>query len=56
MSKKKWTKIVAFIALLWIIIWIVGTWLLIIFGNNYEAPSPELSPEQLQKLIESETK
>jgi len=56
MSKKKATKIIAIFALLGIIFWIVGTWLLIIFGNNYETPSHQLTPEQLQELIEDETK
>ena len=56
MSKNKATKIVALFALLGIVFWIIGTGLLIIFGNNYEAPTKELTPEQLQELIEIETK
>jgi uncharacterized iron-regulated membrane protein len=56
MRKNTGIKIVAIFALVWIILWVVGTWLLIIFGNSYEAPTQELSAEQLQQIIESETK
>jgi len=50
MRKKNWTKIMAFLALFWIIIWIIWTWLLIIFDK----PSSEqsLSEEEYNKLLE----
>ena len=50
MRKNKWIKIMAFLALFWIIIWIIWTGLLIIFesiNNNVEI---ELTPEKLQQI------
>ncbi len=57
MAKKRWAQIVAFLALFWIIIWIVGTSLLFIFGWDNNQEKVELTPEQyaeLQKLIEEQ--
>lgn len=59
MSKKnKMTKIMAILALFWIIIWIVWTWILIIV-NWWKSSNTEqtLTPEQykdIQKLIKSQ--
>ena len=59
MSKKnKTTKIMAILALFWIIIWIVWTWILIIV-NWWKSSNTEksLTPEQykdIQKLIKSQ--
>lgn len=58
MKKNKWIKIMAFLALFWVIIWIAWTSLLIIFGNNKTESDTqvELTPEklkQLQKMIGS---
>lgn len=52
MKKNKITKIIAFIALFWIIIWIVWTWALIIFWNN---KSEKITQSQLQDLIKSQS-
>lgn len=54
MAHKKNTaaQIVATIALLSIILWVIGTGMLVIFGGNgYSAP--EYSEEQIQELLES---
>lgn len=52
-KKDKWMKIMAFLALFWIIIWIIWTWLLIIF-NWWQSVETEqtLTPEQYQQLQE----
>jgi preprotein translocase subunit SecG len=58
MAKNKWTKIMAFLALFWIIIWIVWTWVLMIFSNNNTNEQQTLTQEQyieLQKLIEAQS-
>lgn len=54
MKKNKWIKIMAFLALFWIIIWIVWTWLLIILEktNNSDNIEQEITPEQLKQLQE----
>ncbi len=52
--KKKWAKIMAVLALLWIIISIVWTWLLVIFQGNQQNTEPTQEQiEQIQKLINS---
>lgn len=48
-KKNRMTQIMAFLALFWIIIWIVWTWLLVIFGGS-ENPSSNLDDEQLIEL------
>ena len=57
--KNKWIQIMAFLALFWIIIWIIGTGILILFsGNNTSTNNKTLSPEQytqIQKLIENQS-
>lgn len=51
------TQIMAFLALFWIIIWILGTWLLIIFwGQNTSSQTlTQEEYEQLQQLINSQS-
>lgn len=60
MKKKNiFIKIMAFLALFWIIIWVIWTWILILFSwNNNETSSQTLTPEQyeqIQKLIKENT-
>ena len=58
MKKNKISKIVAFIALFWIIIWVAWTWFLIIFWNNNSntsLPSQEITQEQLEEFIKSQS-
>jgi len=55
MKKNKVTKIIAFFALFWIIIWIIGTGLLIIFSNTSSEVPQELTQEQIQQLINSQS-
>jgi len=57
MAKRKNTaaKIFAFIALFGIVLGIIWTWALFIFGNS-QAPEQNvqtINPEQLQKMIEN---
>lgn len=49
---KKTTKVMAFLALFWIIIWIVWTWILIIINWwwNSSTSDQSLTPEQFQEL------
>ena len=56
MAKKKWIKIMAVLALLWIIVWVVWTGLMVIFGENSNYSSNELSQEELQEIIENTIK
>lgn len=50
-KNNKWVQIMAFLALFWIIIWIIWTWMLILFwGNN--TTEQTLSPEQYLELQE----
>jgi len=55
MKKQSWAKIVAFLALFWILIWIVWTWILIIFSWNNTSINSEnsenITKEDLQKII-----
>lgn len=55
MKKNAMTKIIAGLAFFWIVLSIVGTWLLIIFN---EPQTQEFTPEQLaeiQKMIDSQS-
>lgn len=49
MKQNKFAKLMAILALLWIIVSIIWTWLLAIFGNNTNQ-QVELSPEQIQQI------
>lgn len=49
MKQNKMAKIVAFIALFGILISIIGTWALIIFGNDGNQPI-ELTAEEIEML------
>lgn len=49
MKQNKFAKLMAILALLWIIVSIIWTWLLAIFGNNTNQQI-ELSPEQIQEI------
>ena len=54
-KKNKITQIMAVLALFWIIIWIVGTGLLIIFSGSNTSTQETMTAEQyleLQPLIE----
>ena len=52
MKKNKWIKIMALLALFWILITIIWTGLLIIFDNNTSNIKEEITPEQLLQLQE----
>jgi hypothetical protein len=59
-KQKKWVKIMAFLALFWITIWIIWTWVLVLFSWNNTTPSntQTLSAEdyaKLQEMIESQS-
>ncbi len=49
MKQNKFAKLMAILALLWIIISIIWTWLLAIIGDN-NSQQIELSPEQIQQI------
>lgn len=49
MKKNRLTQIMAFLALFWIIIWIIWTWLLVIFSTN-ENTNSNINEEQLIEL------
>lgn len=53
MKKRKnmMAKIVAFVALFAIVIWVLGTWLLVIVSSPWN--EAEISAEQLQEYIDS---
>lgn len=56
MAKNKMTKIMAFLALFWITIWIVWTGILILFSGNNTNNEQDITPEQyleLQDLIKN---
>ena len=56
MKKNKITKIIAFIALFWIIIWIIWTWILIIFWEETNIKNSEETTEnEFKNLIKSQT-
>lgn len=48
-KQNTWAKIMAFLALFWIIIWIVWTWILILF-NWWNNTAQTISPEQYLEL------
>lgn len=55
-KKNKFVKIMAILALFWIIIWIIWTWLLIMFSKWNTTEEQTLTPEQyleLQELMNS---
>ena len=57
-KKNKWIQIMAFLALFWITIWIVWTWVLVLFSWNNTSSEQTLSPEQyleLQEYINSQS-
>lgn len=57
-KRNKWIQIMAFLALFWIIIWIIWTWVLILFSGNENYEEESLSPEQyleLQEYINSQS-
>lgn len=45
---KKWAKIMAVLALLWIIVSILWTWLIVILQNGNK--QPEITQEQYEKI------
>lgn len=55
MAKKVVVKVFAFLALFWILIWIVGTSILFFLDPNNGEQEKILTPEELQKLINSWT-
>ena len=56
MKKNIWVKVFAILALFGILIWIVWTWILFLFesGNSYETQTAELTPEQIEQLLEQQ--
>jgi hypothetical protein len=59
MNKKNGiVKIMAFLALFWIIIWIIGTWILVLLGWWNTSTEQTLTPEEyleLQELMNSQS-
>lgn len=53
MKKRKnmMAKVVAFIALLAIVIWVIGTWLLVVVSSPWD--EAQITDEQLQEFIDS---
>jgi len=57
-KKNRFVTVMAFLALFWITIWIVWTWILILFTGGNTTWEQTLTPEQyaeLQNLIESQS-
>lgn len=54
-KNNKFTQIMAFLALFWIVIWIIWTWLLIMFWGQNTNNSQTYTPEQLQEFINSQS-
>lgn len=57
-KKNRIIKIMAFLALFWIIIWIVGTWVLVLLGNWNTSTKQTLTEDEyleLQELINSQS-
>ncbi len=57
-KKNRYVQIVALFALFWIIIWIVWTWVLMLFNGQKTTSEKTISPEQkleLQNLINSQS-
>ncbi len=47
-------KFFAFLALFWIVIWIIWTWVLfLIWGGNTSSQTQTMSYDEFQKLVES---
>ena len=56
MKKNRTIQLVAGFALFWIFIWIIWTWVLVLFSNNNSYDSEiKLTPEQIQELINSQS-
>ncbi len=53
MKRNAVVKIFAFLALFWIIVSVVGVWILMFFWNHSYPVEHSLTPEELQRLIES---
>lgn len=53
--KNKWVKIMAFLALFWIIVSVIWTWLLVVFSwdSNQEVKLTQKQIEQIQNMINS---
>ena len=47
---QKWAKIMASLALLWIIISIIWTWLMVIVWGNKNTSETELTPGQIAEI------
>lgn len=57
-NKNRYVQIVALFALFWIIIWIVWTWVLMLFNGQKSTGEQTISPEQqleLQNLMNSQS-
>lgn len=58
---QKWAKIMASLALIWIIISIIWTWIQVIIWNNKNTSEVKLTPEQtlqiqeMQEIINSQS-
>lgn len=50
MKQTKIAKIMAILALAWIIVSIIWTWLLVIFDSSNSQQQNELSPEQIEQI------
>ena len=48
----KWIQIMAILALFGIVIWIIWTWLIIMFGSSSSVSEQTLTPEQYLELQE----
>jgi len=52
MKKKSWIRIIAFLTLFGIIIWIIWTWILIIFSQGTNTNNDEnITSKDLQEII-----
>lgn len=47
---QKWAKIMASLALIWIIISIIWTWIQVIIWNNKNTSEVKLTPEQIAEI------
>lgn len=47
---QKWAKIMASLALIWIIISIIWTWIQVIIWNNKNTSEVKLTPEQITEI------
>ncbi len=58
MKQTKIAKVTAILALIWIIVSIIWTWILVIFDSTTNQQQTELTPEQIeeiQNMINSQT-